>query len=293
MSDPVRTALELARQAGTLLCERGLEQGRLDAELLLSSVLGIKRLDLYLQFDRPVTPEELERFRTFVRRRLRREPVQYILGESHFRGLVLRVDRRVLIPRPETEQLVGAVLEFVKDRRGLAALDVGTGSGAIALSLAAEAGSVFDRIVATDASRDALDVAMANAEALGTAGRIDFRVGACWDPVSSEERFDVIVSNPPYVALGEAETLSPDVREWEPHGALFAGPAGTDVLRELVAGAWSRLRPGGVLALEIGATQADAVLGLLAGAGFAERSVRRDLSGRDRIVMAVRRESDR
>jgi release factor glutamine methyltransferase len=276
-----------------LLRERGLEHGRLEAELLLAGVLGIKRLDLYLQFDRPVTPEELERFRGFVRRRLRREPVQYILGESQFRGLRLRVDRRVLIPRPETEQLVSAVLAFVAGRQGLAALDVGTGSGAIALSFAEEAADVFARIVGTDASPDALAVAIENAEALGLGGRVEFRAGAGWAPLSAGERFDVIVSNPPYVALGESAGLSPDVRDFEPHGALFAGPSGLEVLRELAAGAWSRLRPGGLLALEVGLDQAEAVAGMVSDAGFGDARIRHDLSGRDRIVLAVRGEAAR
>jgi release factor glutamine methyltransferase len=288
VSPPVRAALELAHQAGAHLKERGFEQGRLEAELLLAAVLGLKRLDLYLQFDRPVTPDELDRFRDCVRRRLRREPVQYILGESQFRGLVLRVDRRVLIPRPETEQLVEAVLESVRGRAGLRALDIGTGSGAIALSLAAEAPTAFDRIVATDASDAALDVARGNADRLGLAGRVEFRRGSTWDAVPDGERFDVIVSNPPYVADSEAETLAPEVREWEPAAALFAGPAGTEILEVLAGGAADRLRPEGLLALETGPVQAAPLAERLAGCGFSGCLVRRDLSGRDRVVLATR-----
>lgn len=287
MSGGVRTALELAHQAGALLKERGLEQGRLEAELLLAAVLGLKRLDLYLQFDRPITPAELDRFRDFVRRRLRREPVQYIVGESQFRGLTLRVDRRVLIPRPETEQLVQAVLDAVKGRAGLRALDVGTGSGAIALCLAAEATAEFDRIVATDASAEALDVARANADRLGLAERIEFRGGAVWDAVSAGERYDVIVSNPPYVMVGEAATLAPEVRDWEPAAALFAGPDGTDVLNALAGGAADRLRPGGLLALETSPAQASPLADRLESAGFTDCRVRRDLSGRERVVLAT------
>ncbi len=288
MSDPGRTALELARQAGVLLKERGLEQGRLEAELLLAAVLDLKRLDLYLQYDRPITPSELDRFRDFVRRRLRREPVQYILGESRFRGLALRVDRRVLIPRPETEQLVEAVLEAVQGRAGLRALDVGTGSGAIALCLAAEATGAFARIVATDASEDALDVARANADRLGLAERVEFRCGSVWDAVPAGEKFDVIVSNPPYVADGEAGSLAPEVRDWEPAAALFAGTDGTDVLHVLAGGAADRLRPGGLLALETSPAQASPLAGRLESAGFADCGVRRDLSGRERVVLATK-----
>lgn len=288
MTGPVRTALDLARQAGLLLCERGIEQGRLEAELLLAGALGIKRLDLYLQYDRPVAPEELDRFRAGVRRRLKREPVQYILGETRFRGLGLLVDRRVLIPRPETEQLVSAVLGAVAGRVGLAALDLGTGSGAIALSLASEAGAVFDRIVATDASEAALDAARTNAERLGLAHRIEFRSGATWAAVTGAEGFDIIVSNPPYIADHEAAGLAPEVREWEPAAALFAGPEGTEVLNAIAAGALERLRPGGLLALEVSPAQAGPLVQRLAAAGFAGCEVRRDLAGRDRIVLASR-----
>ncbi|MGH7507167.1 MAG: N5-glutamine methyltransferase family protein, partial [Longimicrobiales bacterium] len=174
------TALALARKAGDLLRERGIENARLEAELLLAAVLRVRRLDLYLQHDRPIESSELEAFRTSVRRRLRREPLQYIVGETRFRGLTLRVDRRVLIPRPETELLAGEVLAWAKARGGdLVGLDVGTGSGALALALLAEGN--FDRMVATDVSRDALEVAAANARTAGVAARIELRQGALWE----------------------------------------------------------------------------------------------------------------
>src|SRR5690606_30630707 len=174
---PMERVLDVSRKAAGVLAERGFEQARLESELLLAGVLGVKRLDLYLQHDRPLSPEELERYRTAVRRRLKHEPVQYILGTAAFRHLEVNVDGRVLIPRPETELLVGAVLEWssVTGRRG-AVLDIGTGSGAIALSLAAEGG--YERVVASDVSPDALDVARANAERLGLADRIEFRAGS-------------------------------------------------------------------------------------------------------------------
>lgn len=283
----MRTVLELARQAGELLVGRGFEKGRLDAELLLASVLGMKRLDLYLQYDRPVSEAELARFRAAVRRRLRKEPIQYIVGDTQFRELLLRVDRRVLIPRPETEQLVGAVLRRVEGRTGLTALDLGTGSGAIALSLAAEAGDAFVRIVATDVSAGAIEVAQANADRLGLAGRVEFRVGDLWSPLA-DERFDVIVSNPPYVAESEAETLAPEVLEWEPGEALFAGAAGTDILFALGAEASARLEEGGLLALEVGPGQAALMARRLSESGFRDCRVEADLAGRDRIVIATR-----
>lgn len=286
------TPLTLARIASDHMRERGIENARLEAELLLASVLGVSRLDLYLQHDRPLDGEEVDRFRELVRRRLRREPLQYILGEAHFRELVLKVDPRVLIPRPETEVLVGEVLAWAERRAaaggvpagGLSALDIGTGSGAIILSLALE-GS-FGRLVATDISADALAVARENAERCGLGARVEFREGALWEPLGRDERFDVVVSNPPYVAESERGSLQPEVREWEPAGALFGGADGLAVLAALVGGAPSHLESGGLLALEMGADQAAAVVGLIEEAGvYGEPRVIRDLAGRDRIVL--------
>jgi len=279
--------LELARKAAALLGERGFSQARLEAELLLAGVLGVERLQLYLQFDRPVSVEELERYRGSVRRRLKHEPVQYIVGEAAFRHLKLRVDRRVLIPRPETEVLVGEVLRWAAGRPGmLRALDIGTGSGAIALSLAIEGN--FAAVVATDPSAAALVVARLNADGVEAGGRVELRHGSLWEPIAADERFDVIVSNPPYVAIGEATALPAEVSAWEPSEALFGGGDGLDVVRGIVAGAPARLRPGGLLALEIGATQGQAVRVLLAAQGGAWGAVRivKDLAARDRVLLA-------
>ncbi|NIY07188.1 MAG: HemK family protein methyltransferase, partial [Gemmatimonadetes bacterium] len=196
--------MEIARAAAAYMAERGIENARLEAELLLASVLGLSRLELYLQHDRPLTPGEKESFRALVRRRLKREPLQYVLGEVQFRALSLRVDPRVLIPRPETEVLVGEVLRWAASRgaaEGLTAVDVGTGSGAIALSLAKE--GPFRRVVATDVSTDALEVARQNAARAGLAERVEFRTGALWDALRPGERFDVVVSNPPYIPEAE------------------------------------------------------------------------------------------
>jgi release factor glutamine methyltransferase len=280
-------ALELARKAATLLQERGFEQGRLEAELLLAAVLGIDRLQLYLQHDRPVAGPELEQFRTSIRRRLRHEPVQYIVGDVPFREIRLAVDPRVLIPRPETELLAGEVLRWAQEHgAGGAALDIGTGSGAIALSLARE-GS-FDRVVASDVSPDALAVTRANAGRNGLDGQLELRQGALWDVVAPGERFRVIVSNPPYVADAERAQLAPEVRDWEPAMALFAGPDGLAVLAPLVAGAAARLEPGGLLALEVGAAQAGVVCAAAAqAAGLGQPRVVKDLAGRDRIVLVA------
>ncbi|NJD11711.1 MAG: peptide chain release factor N(5)-glutamine methyltransferase [Gemmatimonadetes bacterium] len=282
----VEQALELARKAASLLRERGFAQARLEAELLLAGVLGLERLQLYLQFDRPVTEAELERFRAHVRRRLKREPVQYILGEAAFRQLRLQVDRRVLIPRPETEILVGEVLRWAAGRSApVRALEVGTGSGAIALSLAEEGGL---EVVATDVSAAALEVARANIDAHCAAGRVELRPGPLWEPVRAAERFDVVVSNPPYVATGEFAALQPEVKDWEPRLALAGGDDGLDVVRGIVAGAPAHMVRGGLLALEIGATQGPAVLAMLETVGGAWSAARviKDLAGRERVVLA-------
>lgn len=279
------TALPLAQKAAQLLAERGIENARLEADLLLAHILGIKRLDLYLQFDRPLTEAQLEQFRAVVRRRLKREPLQYITGRVQFRHVELEVDRRVLIPRPETEVLVGVVLDFIRGR-SVRVLDVGTGSGAIALSIAKECPGAF--VVASDVSRGAAEVAERNAKSLGLG--VELRVGDLFDVIGADEKFDVVVSNPPYVGLREKEELQPEVKDWEPHEALFAGDDGM-TLYPMLTCSHAHMLPGGLLALEIGATQAQAVKKMLEETDeYKAITVHNDLSGRERIVTAVKRD---
>lgn len=280
----VWSVMELLRWTAEYLTEKGFHNARLNGEMILAGVLGIKRLDLYLQFDRPLRPEELAEFKARLLRRAKREPLQYIEGEAHFRDLRLRVDPRVLIPRPETEQLVQRVLDWAASRPGLAAADVGTGSGAIALALATE--GTFERVVATDVEPGALEAARANHAACAPDAAVEFRLGDGLAPLAGE-RFDVLVSNPPYIGTVESPSLDPEVRDWEPATALFAGEDGLDVIRRLVAGAHEVLRPGGLLALEIGEGQGEAVSELVrAAGGFGAPRVEKDLAGRDRIVLA-------
>lgn len=263
--------------------QQGIENARLEAELLLAEVLGLKRLDLYLQFDRPIGAAELEQYRGFVRRRLKREPLQYIVGHAAFRKLELQVDRRVLIPRPETEQLVERVIRWAKANGAARALDVGTGSGAIAISLATELGL---EVVAVDISPEALAVARANAKKYEVA--VEFRQGDLLAPLGAPERFDVIVANLPYVGESEKPGLAPEVAAHEPSSALFAGADGLALIARLVQEAPSHL--DGLLALEIGAAQADSVCALIREHGqYSEPDVVRDLAGRDRIVLAARK----
>jgi len=283
--DRVWTVMELVGWTANYLKEKGFHNPRLNAELLLAGTLAVKRLDLYLQHDRPLGAEEMAAFKERLLRRAKREPLQYIDGTAAFRHLVLRVDPRVLIPRPETERLVQAVLDWAAGRAALTALDVGTGSGAIALALATE--GPFARVVGVDLSADALEVARANAAEAAPGAAADFRHGSLFEAVAGE-RFDVVVSNPPYVGEEEREGLDAEVRDWEPRGALFAGPGGLEVIRPLVEQAPAHLNPGGLLALEIGAAQAAAVSELIRATGaFAAPRVIADLSGRDRIVTAA------
>jgi release factor glutamine methyltransferase len=280
----VWTVMELLRWTTEYLGGKAFHNARLNGELLLAGVLGVKRLDLYLQFDRPLGDAELAAFKARLKRRVRREPLQYIEGEAHFRRLRLSVDPRVLIPRPETEQLVQHVLDWAAGREGLDALDVGTGSGAIALSLATE--GPFRRVVATDLEAAALEVARANQAACAPGAAVEFRQGDGYAPVA-RERFHVIVSNPPYIAEPEREALDAEVRDWEPATALFAGGDGLELIRRLVAGAPERLWPGGLLALEVGAAQGLAAAALVRDTGaFAEPRVHADFAGHPRVVTA-------
>ncbi|HUT33884.1 MAG TPA: peptide chain release factor N(5)-glutamine methyltransferase [Planctomycetota bacterium] len=240
---------------------KGIEGGRLDGELLLAHALGWKRIDLYAHYDHVPRGEALERFREWVRARgLRRVPARYLMGESEFFSLPLAVTPSVLIPRPETELLVERALELLAKDHEARVADLGTGSGAIAIAVAAR--RPLARVVATDVSGEALAVARANAGRHGLAERIEFRQGEWFAALEPGTRFDVLLSNPPYVATPDLEQAMPEVRDHEPRVALDGGPDGLRSLRVLIAGAPAWLGAGGWLVLEIGAGQAEAVLKL-------------------------------
>jgi len=243
--------------------------------------------------DLSATPTKVARahFEAMVGRRATGEPLQYVLGSWGFRRLDLWVDARVLIPRPETEQVVESALGLARDilneKESLLAADLGTGSGAIALSLAYELPLGRVDVWATDASEDALDVASANLAGIGRAGaRVTMRQGSWFVALPDDARgmFDLIVSNPPYIAAGWA--LPPEVADWEPVAALISGASGLEAIEHLVAHAPSWLAPGGALVLEIGDTQGPAAVALARAAGFNDVEVRPDLAGRDRILIA-------
>ena len=262
-----------------------------DAEELLSRLLGVGRGDLRRIDSDELLPDQAARFAAQLARREAGEPIQYITGRAAFRHIDLIVDRRVLVPRPETECLVEAVLEHLSrgdwTRRPPRVLDLGTGSGCIALAILDEHASA--QLTATDASDGALAVARANAHALGLEHRVAFAAGAWLAAVDADERFDVIVSNPPYVAPSEASELPADVRDWEPHAALFAGEGGLADLREIVDEAPRHLLTGGLLALELAESRAGEVAGWLEGArDWRDVELRDDLAGRPRLLLARR-----
>lgn len=273
------------RAAVDALAAAGVETPRIDAELLLAEATGLDRARLAAEPEAGIGPAAGRRFGEMVRRRLRREPVAYILGRRGFRSLELAVDPRVLIPRPETELLVELALEL-RPRR---VLDVGTGSGAIALAIADELPGC--EVVATDTSLAALEVARGNAELLDLAERVLFVEGMLpdgemgWAGKGGAGAFDLIVANLPYVAEREWAGLEPEVTEWEPREALLAGPDGLDVIRAAIPAA-AAVAPA--LALEVGIDQAGAVSELLLEAGFATVETRADLAGIPRIVWGQR-----
>ncbi|MBW1685629.1 MAG: peptide chain release factor N(5)-glutamine methyltransferase [Deltaproteobacteria bacterium] len=278
------TILDLLRWTTQHFQERGIETARLDAECLLAFALGVERMRLYLDFDKPVTQDERAVFRELVGRRGReRVPVAQLVGRKEFWSLSLRVAPGVLAPRPETETLVAAALELLPDPEAEArVLDVGTGSGAVALAIAGERPRAL--LTATDVSPVALEVARENAEELGLAQRIRLLPGSLFEPVQGE-RFDLVVSNPPYVAESLRASLPPEL-DHEPPRALFAGPDGLGVLLPLLRGVGSVLAAGGRLALELSPEQAPRVVGWCREAGLLDVTVRRDLAGRPRVVTA-------
>lgn len=256
-----------------------------EARLLASGVLGCTPGELATRMDRPVPTIEADRVRAAGARRARGEPLAYCTGNAAFRHLELLVDSRVLIPRPETELVVEEALRVTRDAPGGIAVDVGTGSGAIALSLATE--GRFDLVIATDISRDALAVASANAAVLRqrdpSASTVEFRTGADLAPLQGV-RARVIVSNPPYIAYSEADALPRAVRDWEPATALFAADGGMARYDRLFAGVLEVIEPGGWLVLEVDATRAGITAERARAAGLEEVTVRPDLSGRERVL---------
>jgi release factor glutamine methyltransferase len=282
----IRTILQ---QAARDLHLSGSPSPRLAAELLRMHALTIDRLRLWTDPDRELTGEEVARFAALLERRKRGEPVAYIIGQKEFWSLSFEVGREVLIPRPETECLIEELLRFYRPPgEGLRILDIGTGSGAIAVVLARELPAA--RVAATDISAGALSVARRNAVAHGVAGRIDFFQGDLFDAVSGT--FDIICSNPPYIPDLEYGLLPAGIRDFEPRGALIAGPDGMDFYRRIIGEGGDRLKVKGRIFLEIGDGQRDRVERLFRDdGGYQEILFRKDYGGIDRVVSAAKREA--
>lgn len=254
---------------------------RLTAEILLAHTLKSSRVRLYTDLDRPLEKTELAGYRGLISKRLEGQPTAYLTGSREFYGRPFAVDARVLVPRPETEHLVEAALRWLPKDGPSRVLDLCTGSGCVAVSIAMERPQAS--VWAVDLSPDAAQVARTNAETLGAGSRVTVLEGDLYAPVPAGVRFDVVTANPPYIARGELAGLQKEVRQ-EPALALDGGPDGLDVVRRVIDGAGERLKPGGWLALEIGDDQGEGVMGLMARAGYLEVRLERDLARLDRLV---------
>ena len=264
---------------------KGIKTPRLDAEVLLAHALGVDRLHLYLNFDRPLVEAERSRVRGLVQRRAQREPVARIVGVKEFWSIPFRTVPGVLIPRPDTETLVEAILTEIKDLPAPAILEIGTGSGAVAVAVLKERPHAW--IVATDLSLLALDTARLNAMDAGIPKGPDLVAMDLFSAMKPGTVFDVICSNPPYIPSDDIHGLEPEVRDFEPRIALEGGPDGLDVIRRIARSVTNHLAPGGVLLMEIGQGQAESVSEILShDAGLTVTGVVRDLAGTQRVVKA-------
>lgn len=262
--------------------DKGVENPRLDAEVLLSRILGLDRVHLYVRFDQPLEHTELAAFREFVKRRAMRFPVAYITGSKEFMGLDFAVNPAVLIPRPDTEILVEGAVDLLRDRERPQILDLGTGSGAIIVSTLTKLPGAQG--TAVDISAEALAVAKTNAERHAVADRLIIRQGDLFEPVSGET-YDAILSNPPYIPDGEIAGLEPEVQR-EPHLALAGGTDGLDYYRRIISAGPQHVKPGGFIAVEVGINQAQAVAAIADASGALKiQATLKDYAGIERVVV--------
>ena len=281
----MKTVLDTIHGGTEYLEKRGVEDARLTMQILLAHVLGCQRIELYVDFDRPLEEDQLAPMRDYVKRRGQGEPLQHILGEVEFYGRIFRSDSRALIPRPETEEMVDIVLKRFSPAgdESVKILDMGCGSGVLGLSLVAELEGSRGTLV--DASADALDLARENAQALELEGRVDFVRGDLFSELE-EKRFGLVVANLPYIPEGEIPTLSREVQH-DPISALDGGADGLDIIRNFVRDLKNHTEAGAMVGLEIGENQSAEVTELLQQAGFSEVEAVNDLSGVARFVFAV------
>jgi release factor glutamine methyltransferase len=280
------TVLEVIQKSSEFLAKKGVDSPRLQTELLLAHQLKLPRMKLYLNFERVLSPAELDTLRAAVMRRAQREPLQHIIGSTSFCGLEMLVNKHVLIPRPETELLAELSWQFLStiNPQPSTCLDFGTGSGCIAIAIAAKC--PMARVVAVDVSADAIDVAKQNATASGVSDRIEFRCGDGFATLNGADKFDLIVSNPPYIASEEIATLETEVRDFDPRGALDGGADGLDFYRRLAADAGAFLKPGGKIVIEFGEGQATAISELFTAKHWTVESVYQDYTKRERMLVA-------
>ena len=286
------TVAKILRWAEQDLSNHRVPDPYIEAEYLLAHVLGCNRKDLLIHPERVLTSDEMKRFRGFIERRGRREPVQYIIGEVEFRGLLFKVNRDVLIPRPETELLVEEAINSIEGRdvsgqgKDITVIDLCTGSGCIAISIARE--FPYSRVYAVDISEGAIDVARENAERYGVGDRIIFLPGDMYEaiePLGLDGEIDLIISNPPYVSLNEMAQLQPEIREYEPESSLYGGEDGLDFYRSIIDEAPFYLSNGGLLIMETGYRQAERVKDLIEQEDVFEHiEVKKDLAGIERLI---------
>ena len=271
MPQPQMTVLEILNRTKVFFEKKGIPDARLDAEYIISYGLKMKnRMDLYLNFEKPLTPAELDVLRTMVARRATREPLQHIIGDTSFRGFIIKCDRRALIPRPETESLVDMAAESLKGIENPFIVEIGTGTGAISIACAKEIAGA--KVLATDISEDALALARINAEANATGETLHFVQGDLLNAVTSEAiakatgasvdsatlpKIDCLIANLPYIPDGEKDKLQPEVAKYDPALALFGGADGLDLVRKLLQQTESSLKPGAAIFLEIGSEQGE------------------------------------
>jgi release factor glutamine methyltransferase len=286
------TVLEAIQKSADFLGKKGVESPRLHAELLLAHQLQLPRMKLYLNFDRGLTPAETDGLRELIKRRAAREPLQHITGSTSFCGHEIAVNRHALVPRPETELLAELGGKFLAARRSPTALDFGTGTGCIAIALAV--GCPEAKITALDVSPDALALARQNAAQNKVAERIEFLTSDGFAALKNTDvpgvpprQIDLIISNPPYIASAEIETLAPEVRDFDPRAALDGGADGLDFYRRLAAEAKPWLKPDGKIMLEFGDGQAGAIQQIFAAEKWIVEAVQEDYSHRARILVAT------
>lgn len=285
-TDDVWTVQRILQWTTSFLQQKNVESPRLESELLLAHARGCQRIRLYTDFESPLTDDERNKMREFVRRRANREPLAYITGKREFYGRDFHVGTGVLVPRPDTETLVDVCLDYLPKDRPLSVCEVGFGSGCISITLAKQRPQL--KLVASDISADAMQFAEQNVELHDVGQQVQLVAGNAFEPIAELNAglFDGIVSNPPYIRDDEMAELAPEVIKYEPSLALVSGEDGLDLIRQLIQQAPTHLKPGGWMALELDPAQSDEVAALFTKNGFQKPCIHNDLGGQDRVVAA-------